>query len=217
MHLEMLEWYFRSLLPQYLGDILTFWKLTVVTERRTRQVEGRCCKKRWEMARWSPFKGLRDPAIERLCGVRTYLEACQKTQKTTLTPALVGRPWVGRDDHDDGDIQKKMETSSIIKGVLRQTMNRWLVSGVVSAAKSNLVGMDIRQPGAWGTIPTVQHRSTLYPCTVGGMGVLSQLYRGYMGTGTGVHKVYKGYYPNCTMYAPSCYETEKKSSEVGRL
>ena len=42
----MLEWSFRSLLPQYLGDILTFWKLTVVTERRTRQVEGRCCKKK---------------------------------------------------------------------------------------------------------------------------------------------------------------------------
>ena len=179
----MLEWYFRSLLPQYLGDILTFWKLTVVTERRTRQVEGRCCKKRWEMARWSPFKGLRDPAIERLCGVRTYLEACQKSQKTTLTPALVGRPWVGRDDHhDDGDIQTKMETSSIIKGVLRQTMNRWLVSGVVSAAKSNLVGMDIRQPGAWGTIPTVQ----------GVQGVLSQLYNVIMGY------YIMGYYPNCT-------------------
>ena len=191
----MLEWSFRSLLPQYLGDILTFWKLTVVTERRTRQLEGRCCKKRWEMARWSPFKGLRDPAIERLCGVRTYLEACQKTQKTTLTPALVGRPWVGKDDHhDDGDKQTKMETSSIIKGVLRQTMNRWLVSGVVSAAKSNLVGMDIRQPGAWGTIPTVQcNNGVLYN------GVLSQLYKGYMGTSTGVHKGYKGYYSNCTM------------------
>ena len=182
MHLEMLEWYFRSLLPQYLGDILTFWKLTVVTERRTRQLEGRCCKKRWEMARWSPFKGLRDPAIERLCGAWTYLEACQKSQKTTLTPALVGRPWVGRDDHDDGDIQKKMETSSIIKGVLRQTMNRWLVSGVVSAAKSNLVGMDIRQPGAWGTIPTVK----------GVQGVLSQLYNVIMGY------YIMGYYPNCT-------------------
>ena len=193
MHLEMLEWYFRSLLPQYLGDILTFWKLTVVTERRTRQVEGRCCKKRWEMARWSPFKGLRDPAIERLCGVRTYLEACQKTQKTTLTPALVGRPWVGKDDHhdhDDGDIQKKMETSSIIKGVLRQTMNRWLVSGVVSAAKSNLVGMDIRQPGAWGTIPTVQG-----------------VHKG--------HKGYKGYYPNCTMYGSTLVFWDRKEEQWG--
>ena len=87
-----------------------------------------------------------------------------------------------------------------------------MVSGVVSAAKSNLVGMDIRQPGAWGTIPTVQcNNGLLYN------GVLSQLYKGYMGTRTGVHKVYKGYYPNCTMYAPSCFETEKKSSEVGRL
>ena len=172
----MLEWSFRSLLPQYLGDILTFWKLTVVTERRTRQLEGRCCKKRWEMARWSPFKGLRDPAIERLCGVRTYLEACQKSQKTTLTPALVGRPWVGKDDHHDHD-RDKMETSSIIKGVLRQTMNRWLVSGVVSAAKSNLVGMDIRQPGAWGTIPTVQGvHGYKYRGTQGVQGVLSQLY-----------------------------------------
>ena len=31
-------------------------------------------------------------------------------------------------------------------------MNRW-ASGVVSAAKSNLVGMDIRQPRARGTTP----------------------------------------------------------------
>ena len=39
-------------------------------------------------------------------------------------------------------------------------MNRW-ASGVVSAAKSNLVGMDIRQPRARGTTPL--HIQCHYP------------------------------------------------------
>ena len=48
-------------------------------------------------------------------------------------------------------------------------MNRW-ASGVVSAAKSNLVGMDIRQPRARGTTPLHIQRhggAQEHGCTVG--------------------------------------------------
>ena len=214
MHLEMLEWYFRSLLPQYLGDILTFWKLTVVTERRTRQLEGRCCKKKMGNGSMITLQRPQRSGYREAVWCADLFGGVSKKSKDdadtgTCWSAVGGQRWSSWSWWR----QTEMETSSIIKGVLRQTMNRWLVSGVVSAAKSNLVGMDIRQPGAWGTIPTVQcNNGVLYN------GVLSQLYKGYMGTSTGVHKGhkgYKGYYPNCTMYGSTLVFWDRKEEQWG--